>query len=476
MTAPVQTLLSNVLAAFGFGPLATNTPFIPVPFPGALALLAFGARREFEQNVSSLGATSTTSSTPVATAAFAAAPTAAVTVPVTTRIGWVTGPNGVNDTARRFGIAGTDVGTMWDNGITADNPATTIVEQREVLMAFGDTFSGPAMTGAWRMNTLFRSPDVVLSDGLFVPTGVVHDPGAYSGSPMTYPNFSREIIGNYHYGTSPEVTMIPTAGIAVPGAGVNGATRQYINFMAVKSWDTPGRWTTNYSAIAYSDDNGQNWTVVPPSSVRAARWGSATVPYVPGNENFQQGAFVKPPAGSSDAAAGWVYSYGTPAGRGGTVYVSRVNQYQILDQTKYQYWNGTTWVANRPSAATPILPGTKTSGFFGWGATTTYPSVSEMSVQYNPYLKQYVMLYADQNNNVVMRTSTTPQGTWSAPKTLVTSAQYPGLYAPMIHPWSGTSQLRKADGTPEDPQYLYWNLSQWNEYNVALMRTDLSRV
>jgi hypothetical protein len=476
VTAPVRNMLSNVLAAFGFGSLATNTPFVPMPFPGALALLAFGARREFEQNVSSLGTTTSTSSTPVATAAFAAAPTAAVTAPATTRIGWVTGPNGVNDTARRFGIAGTDVGTMWDNGITGDNPATTIVEQREVLMAFGDTFSGPGMTGAWRMNTLFRSPDVVLSDGLFVPNGVVHDPGAYSGSPMTYPNFSREIIGNYHYGTSPEVTMIPTAGISVPGAGVNGATRQYVNFMAVKSWDSPGRWTTNYSAIAYSDDNGQNWTVVPASSVRAARWGSATVPYVAGNENFQQGAFVKPPPGSPDAAAGWVYSYGTPAGRGGTVYVSRVNQYQILDQTKYQYWNGSTWVANKPSAATPILPGTRTSGFFGWGATTTYPSVSEMSVQYNPYLKQYVMLYADQNNNVVMRTSSTPQGTWSAPKTLVTSAQYPGLYAPMIHPWSGTTQLKKADGTPEDPQYLYWNLSQWNEYNVALMRTDLSRV
>jgi hypothetical protein len=293
---------------------------------------------------------------------------------------------------------------------------------------------------------------------------------------MTYPNFSRVIIGDYHYGTSPEVTFIPTAGISVAGASPTGGPRQYVNYMAVKSWDSPGRWTTNYSAIAYSDDNGQNWTVVPQSSVRAARAGSATVPFVAGNQNFQQGAFVKPPAGSADAAAGWVYSYGTPSGRAGTVYLSRVNEKDILDQTKYQYWNGSTWVANKPSAATPLLPGTTSAGFFGFGKTTTYPSVSEMSVQYNPYLKKYVMLYADTNNNVVMRTSTTPQGAWSAPTTLATSAQYPGLYAPMIHPWSGTDQLRKPDGTPEDPQYLYWNLSQWNEYNVALMRTDLSRV
>ncbi|HET6735334.1 DUF4185 domain-containing protein, partial [Mycobacterium sp.] len=360
----IRSLVTGFLSAFGLSPLVVNTPLSPAQSPLLMALLALGSRRELERSVSSFS--NTASSTPVAAATLASTPTAAVTVPVTTRIGWVTGANSLNRTDQRFGIAGTDLGIMWDNGITGDNPATTIVEQRQVLMAFGDTFSGPGMTGAWRMNTLFRTADAVLSDGMFVPNGIIHDPGAYSGSPMTYPNFSREIIGNYRYGTSPEVTMIPTAGISVPGAGVNGATRQYINFMAVKSWDSPGRWTTNYSAIAYSDDNGQNWTVVPASSVRAARWGSATVPYVSGNQNFQQGAFVKPPPGSPEAAAGWVYSYGTPAGRGGTVYLSRVNQYQILDQTKYQYWNGTTWVANKPSAATPILPGTRTSGFFGW--------------------------------------------------------------------------------------------------------------
>jgi len=293
---------------------------------------------------------------------------------------------------------------------------------------------------------------------------------------MTDPNFSREIIGKYGYAIGSEVTIIPTAAISVPGAGVNGATRQYIQFMSVRSWDTPGRWTTNYSGIAYSDDNGQNWRNVPASSIRPAASGRSTQPYVAGNENFQQGAFVRPPTGSPEAAAGWVYSYGTPAGRGGTVYLSRVNEKDILDQTKYQYWNGSTWVANKPSAAKPVLPGTTTSSFFGLIKRTTYPTAGEMSVQYNPYLKQYVMLYADQNNNVVMRTSSTPQGAWSAPKTLVTSTQYPGLYAPMIHPWSGTDQLKKTDGSPEDPQYLYWGLSQWNEYNVALMRTDLSRV
>jgi len=94
-----------------------------------------------------------------------------------------------------------------------------------------------------------------------------------------------------------------------------------------------------------------------------------------------------------------------------------------------------------------------------------------MSVQYNPYLKKYVMLYADKNNNVVMRTASAPQGTWSAPKTLVTSSRMPGLYAPLIHPWSGTTMVPDTDR-----KYLYWNLSTWNDYEVRLMRTDLTKL
>jgi hypothetical protein len=474
-------LLTNLLSAFGLGAMASNLPGVPSWSPLGLALLALGARRETEQTFSTR---TTTADAQVAALALTGAPTAAVpTEPGTTRtpvvistnthfIEFVTGAGNLNDTERRFGIGGTDLGIMWDNGIP-DDP-TTAVNEHEVLIAFGDTFrnSVPVRTGLWRMNTMFRSSDTTLSNGLYVPDGIQHDPGMYSGSPMSDPNFSREILGRARYAVGPEVAIIPTAAISVPGAGVNGATRQYMNFMSVRSWDTPGQWTTNYSGIAYSDDNGQNWRseLVPSSSIRTAAAGRSIVPYVSGNQNFQQGAFVKPPADSPEAAAGWVYSYGTPSGRGGTVYLSRVNQMQILDQTKYQYWDGSSWLTNKPSAAKPILPGTTTS-FFGFFKTTTYPSVSEMSVQYNPYLKKYVMLYADRSNNVVMRTSATPQGTWSAPTTLVTSTKVPGLYAPMVHPWSGTTNLPAADG-----QYLYWNLSTWGDYQVRLMRTDLTKV
>ncbi|MGA5462037.1 DUF4185 domain-containing protein [Mycobacterium sp. NPDC050041] len=498
--APATRIVNRLLAAFGLGSLS-NLPAAPTS-PWALgALMAVAARRETEQVTSTAAVTSktaavTTAATSLTTAATTSTALVATPDPATSNvvtpvpvsantdfITAVTGRNSFNKTYDRFGIGGTDLGIMWDNGIR-DNPLTP-VNEHQVLVAFGDTFYGdnPVRQTGWRMNTLFRSYDNTLSNGMYVQDGIIHDPGTYSGSPMSVDRYSREIIGKYGYAVGPEVTIIPTAAISVPGAGVNGATRQYINFMSVRSWDTPGRWTTNYSAIAYSDDNGQNWRTVPVSSVRPAAWGRSTQPFVAGNENFQQFAYVKgavvdangvpvtDPVTGEPKTDGFVYAFGTPAGRGGTAYLSRVNEKEILDQTKYQYWNGSSWVNNNPAAAKPILPGTTTTSWFGLVKNTTYPTVGEMSVQYNAYEKKYVMLYTDQNNNVVMRKADRPEGVWSAPTTLVTSSKMPGLYAPMIHPWSSTANV-----SASDQQYLYWNISTWDDYQVKTMRTDLSKV
>ena len=307
-------------------------------------------------------------------------------------------------------------------------------------------------------------------------------------------NYARELIGKYPYSNSTQVTIIPTGAISVAGAGVNGATRQYIAFMSIKQWGAPGSWTTNYSAISYSDDNGQNWTVVPRTSVRSGGLFNSPVWYQSGGERFQMVSFVKPPEassstslcsavgaapsvggeeGSADAAAGYIYATGTPAGRSGTVYLARVKAADILDTTKYDYWTGWAgWWKNAAWAAAPILP--KTSVNFLFFKIDVDSTAGELSVQYNTYLKKYVMLYTDGANNVVMRTADAMNGTWSAASTLASPWQYPGLYAPMIHPWSGTDLLKKADGSDEDPQYLYWNMSLWGNYNVTLMRTDLS--
>ena len=479
----LQRMVVNLLSSLGIGALASGAPAAPVWSPFAMALLALGSRREFSQPVTAQTKTAETTPAAALTVPQAAAAAAAPTYPGTTRvpvavstnthfIEFVTGAGNLNNTIARFGIGGTDLGIMWDNGIK-DNPLTA-VDEHQILIAFGDTFSNanPVRTGVWRFNTLFRSADDVLNNGLYVPNGTPYD--IFSGSPMERPNWSDPILPSpgqpVHppYAIGPEVTIIPTAGVSVPYNNAYGA-RQYMSFMSIRSWDTPGRWTTNYSGIAYSDDNGQTWRI-DPASIRTAAAGRATVPYVAGNDKFQQMAFVKPPADSPDAEQGWVYAYGTPAGRGGTIYLSRVQETQIGDTTKYEYWDGTNWIVNKPSAAKPILPA-QTTSFFGMFKTTTYASASEMSVQYNEYLGKYVMLYGDKDNRIVMRVADSPTGPWSTQIPLVTSQKVPSLYAPFIHPWSGTDNL------PESEQhYLYWNLSTYNDYQVRLMRTDLDKI
>ncbi|MGE2724452.1 DUF4185 domain-containing protein [Mycolicibacterium pulveris] len=358
------------------------------------------------------------------TVAPAPAPPPPPSPPGTSLVGWVTGPDSPNKTIERFAITGTDLGIIWDNG----DPAN-----RQVLMAFGDTYGYCSVRGQqWRYNVLFRSQDGTLSNTVAVPNGVLAS--NYSGSPMLRPNISKAILPGVKWAPE-EKGMIPTAGIAVGG-------KQYLNFMSIKSWDGDGRWTTNYSAIAVSPDNGEHWGIYP-DSVRPAAEGSVpNVKYAPGNQNFQQGAFLKPGPGDP-----YIYSFGTPSGRGGPAFVSRVLPAYVPDLRKYEYWSSgaNAWVPGDPGAATPVIPG----------------PVSEMSAQYNTYLNQYLVLYGNAANDIVARTAPAPQGPWSPERLLVRSWDFPGgIYAPFLHPWSTGKEL-------------YYNLSLWSAYNVMLMKTVL---
>ena len=349
-----------------------------------------------------------------APAPAAAQPAPSNTPPGTSLVGWVTGPDSPNKTIPRFAITGTDLGIMWDNGDPANE---------QVLMAFGDTKGYCQIPGKqWRYNALFRTQDRSLSSTVSVPDGAVGN--RYSGSPVWREGISKQIVNSIN--RAPEETgIIPTAGVGVGG-------RQYMNVMSIKTWDANGAWTTNFSAIATSSDNGETWGVYP-GTIR---------PPSGGNENFQMGAFLKPGPGDP-----YLYSFGTPNGRGGSAYVARVEPGYIPDLTKYEYWNSDSnaWVPNNPAAATPVLPG----------------PVGEMSAQFNTYLKQYLTLYCNGNNDVVMRTAPAPQGPWGPEQMLVSSMQIPGgIYAPFLHPWSTGKEL-------------YYNLSLWSAYNVMLMHTVL---
>jgi Domain of unknown function (DUF4185) len=341
----------------------------------------------------------------------------------TSLVDWVTGPNGPNKTLERFGISGTDLGVAWDNGDPGNH---------QVLMAFGDTFGYCKVHGQqWRYNTMFRSNDHDLAHGIHIAPGTPND--KYSGSPVWASGLSKQLVNSIH--RAPEETgIIPTSGMSIGGT-------QYMTFMSIKNWGRDGDWSTNFSGLAISKDNGQNWGVFP-SSIRSTS--PQNVPgarFQPGNENFQMAALMK-------GKDGYVYSFGTPSGRGGAAFLSRVPPANLPDTSKYQYWNGdsNSWVPGDPSKATPMWPG----------------PVGEMSAQYNDYLKQYLVLYTNGgSNDVVARTAPAPQGPWTPEQPLVSAFSMPGgIYAPMIHPWSSGRDL-------------YFNLSLWSAYDVMLMHTVL---
>ena len=471
--------MSRLLAAVGLVPLAGTGPADPVQSPAMWALLAFarreiGTRTSTEQSALSVAEASRAAALIVDPDTLAPQP-AAPEVGDTTPLGSVTGPA----LTGQWYMGGTDLGIMWDDGAG------------HILTIFGDTFDDQAMTTGWRFNTLLRTVDNDLSDGLQFDEAVISPGGVYADNTWWSPTSPGQRVGATQVIRDPgflglfgsTTTIIPTAAVEVDGV-------QYANVMSVRTWDTPGRWTTNWSAIAYSEDGGKTWTV-DPNTVRSSGWLRSSTPYVPGNQNFQQGAFVKAPEADPETGINYVYSYGTPSGRGGSAYLARVPEDQIRDLGAYEYWAGEDrgWVANDPSAAVPVIGATNQSpppsGFIGVVTKAINDflggivvgglvggNVSEMSVQYNEYLDQYVVLYTDGGNNVVMRVSDAPQGEWSDTTVLVGNnplAGDTGMYAPMIHPWSGTDKLGS-----DNTHILYYNVSYWGEYNVRLMQTDLS--
>lgn len=438
--------------------------------PFLWALMSF-ARRELDNLFAARttnaprSAAATPTSLALADAATAAATAAANSpwfnpqVSASTKfIDWVTGPNA--NIPGRFNIYGTDLGIMWDNGMV-DDPATPNIDERQILIAVGDSFGLPGMQGRHIYNTLFRSNDHDLSDGITIRNGEWFNGNMFGGAPLDGPTQARPIINRPSW-LPGSVTLIPTAGVSVVTPDdplAKFGVTQYVSFMSVSRWGQSGRWTTNYSAIAYSYDNGENFKVAPES----VRYNS----FLSGNRNFQQSAFVK-------GDDGYVYVYGTPNGRQGAAYLARVTEDNILDVSKYEYykkaskgWFGSStparWVKGSPSSASAIIG--KSGGLFGF--TKPGYTVSEMSVQYNEYLKKYVVLYGDQANRIVMRTSDTPEGLWSD-ATVLMNQQAGGIYAPMLHPWSPSTE-----GVGSK---LYWNLSLWSEYNIMLMETDLSKL
>ncbi|TKC15412.1 DUF4185 domain-containing protein [Robertmurraya kyonggiensis] len=316
-------------------------------------------------------------------------------------------PNPSN-TPENYGLTATDLGIVWD--------ATTDPEHKKVMVAFGDSYDdgwggfGGGGTG-WRGNLLALSEDTDLTDGMTFSTMIADE---------ETPNYAKEIIYSAHNTSgSSDFTAIPTAGVTV-------GDRHFIHYMQIRNWGANGRWNTNFSEIAYSDDEGQNWTK------SGIKWGA--------DSKFAQAAFL------NDSVN--VYMFGTPAGRFDAAYLARVKPENMLVKEEYEYWNGSEWIKNNEAAAVPVIEA----------------PVSELSVAYNSKYKKYIMTYLNENRYaLVMRSSDSLTGGWSDEVEIATGAEFPGLYGAFIHPWTN------------DGDDLYFVMSEWGPYNTVLMHSTLSK-
>ncbi|MFD6351537.1 DUF4185 domain-containing protein [Nocardia tengchongensis] len=342
--------------------------------------------------------------------AVPAPPAAAVAAPQVDSVelvNQVTGHGSINRTDTRWSVDGTDLGLMWES------------KPGQVAVVFGDTFGkGWKVGGAgtdtqdWRSNVIAYSSTRDLSQGL-VLDDFVQNKRCHAAEILD----SRK-VKNF------ETTTIPTSGFAV-------GDRQYLTYMSVNRWSKiPGMWWTNLGGIAWSDDNGRTWT-----KSQWARWDNLF-----GLGRFQVATMV--PHGD------YVYMFGTPNGRLGTIGLARVPTDHILDKSSYQYWVNDAWVpadgANE-LLATPLISGT----------------ASELSVHFDAESNRWQLVYLDTvRQQIVLRTASDPQGTWTEPVALINTEDYPTAYGGFIHPWS----------TGKD---LYFTISAWNSYNVYLMHAKL---
>ena len=304
-----------------------------------------------------------------------------------------------NATLKRFNMASTDYGNMWDAG------------NGQLWCMFGDNFND--MNGDWKSNAIAFSTDRNLIDGLYYDDMLRDSDGMRKEFIV-----SRAKTGQYPGDLQHETTCIPTAGVSVPLFG--GGNRQYVNYMSVNTWAVDGNdvWSANYSEIVYTDDYGLNW-------IRSGvKWD--------GTGNFVQTAYLR----RGDV----LYMFGTRAGRMGSVYLAKVSTSEVLDKSAYTYWNGGGWSSSETDAV-PVANGT----------------VSEMTVQYNSYYKRYIMMYLSVNQRkLVYRDAASPEGEWSEEKIIAEDG-----YGPYIHPWfcGGRDLWYVASSvTPSGKGYDTWHI------------------
>ncbi len=289
------------------------------------------------------------------------------------KVAQITGEDSLNKTQSRFGVWGTDLGSLAILGDTT-------------YMFCGDTFSTET-NGYWRSNVLFKIQDDDPSDGLTI-TGAVLDRNGNA----------KEILASKKL-DKVEMTVIPTNIFEANGT-------LYCVYMSVAHWGDAGRWDCGHSGLARSMDGGENW-----EKLESIQW--------PGDSYFIQTANCQ--------VDDTMYFLGIKGGRAGGAALMKVPLDQIESFDAYSYYVGNDeigapkWIQGPEgiAKATVVVPG----------------PVGEISLLYNPYLGNFLLTYLyEPTYSVIVREGITPWGEWGQPVSLASGADYPSLYGGFMHP------------------------------------------
>lgn len=305
------------------------------------------------------------------------------------------------NTGKNWYVYGADLGHMF-------------LHKGKVHIVFGDTFGPsnafPFLTAPvkdWRSSSL----------GTLAPSGRPTRGLTIDGFVTDRPGHAMELYPSKK-DFKTETTVIPTYGISL-------GDRMVMHYMSVRQFLSGKEWTLNYSGFAYSDDDGQSWVQDPD-----ATW--------PHDSKFGQVAML--------GIAPWVYLFGVPGGRLGSVSLARVRADDMLNVDAYQFWDGETW-QDSADAATAIVPG----------------PVGELAVQWNSHYRAWLMTHQNVvDQTLVLRTARHLTGPWSDPVEIANAGRWSTCYAPFLTPlWN--------DG-PE----IFYTMTRYDPYTVYTMHTSLS--
>ncbi|WP_051697485.1 DUF4185 domain-containing protein [Prevotella sp. 10(H)] len=315
----------------------------------------------------------------------------------------------------QYDVYGTDLGIMWH------------MEGNKIGIFFGDTngegfrvlTNGGGNGGNWRSNFVAFSEDTDLEDGLTISSMALDEEGK-----------AREICAGAKTGGSDKYnTSIPTGAIRADGV-------DYVHYMNIYEWaGGAGRWLTNFSSLYASKDGGQTW-----ERKKEVEFHS--------DSHFSQVAYAK--------KDGYVYMIGTQSGRGDAAYLARFKEKDILDMTKYEYWNGENnkWVKGDEAAATPVIEA----------------PVGETSLMYLEKQRRWIITYlldhafdkkAPRKAHTLVYRESKDLKEWSDVKVIATDKEYPKLYCAYMHPLKNNGDK------------LYFLMSMWHPYNVFLLSADI---